>query len=64
MSWKVIFTLIKFLPEFVALANRILDMAEKGYTEIQIRKKIKGLRDAFDEEDPRNMSRGINDQFH
>ena len=60
---STIITLLKFLPEFVALAKTILSLVKKGKTEIQVRQALKEVDKAFKEVRHETRARMLNDIF-
>jgi len=63
MTFTMFIQILKILPELVSLAKTLLQKAEDGWTELQIKNAIKGIDEAFNEKDPQISARKLNDIF-
>lgn len=58
-----ILTILKYLPDFIELAQRIGGMVEEGVDYLQIKNAMKRIDKAFLIKDPKERARTINDEF-
>ena len=58
-----IWVLVKFLPELVSLLKTIIELTEKGVTEIKVKRKIRSIDRAFKAKTARERSQALNDAF-
>lgn len=56
-------TLVKYLPEFIALAKAVLKMVADGVEESKIRDAITQIDSAFDNPDKAAGAKELNDAF-
>ncbi len=60
---KGIFAVLKFLPELVSFLKLLVDLTEKGVEKIEIMNAVKKIGQAFNDPDPKNRARRLNDVF-
>lgn len=60
---KDILTLLKYLPEFLAMAKSIGQATMDGIGELQIRQSLKRIDKAFLLKKPQARAGGLNDEF-
>lgn len=63
MTWKTIWAFIKFLPEFIRLANRLAAAFEEGVTVIKLKGKFKDIDEAFENPDAQSSAGDLDSVF-
>ena len=60
---KIALTIIKFLPELLALLKTLTELVDSGLEELKIKRHLKAIDNAFKETDAAKRARLLNDVF-
>jgi len=64
MGWvQIVSTILKYLPELVALIKTLAQKGENAVEEAVIRKRLTAITEAFSNPDRAQAARGLNDAF-
>ena len=64
MGWvQIVSTILKYLPELVALIKTLAQKGENAVEEAVIRKRLTAITEAFSNTDRAQAARGLNDAF-
>jgi len=61
--WAGLKVILQYGPELIDLLKSIVEMSKNGITNLQVKARIKGVSNAFEEKDLATSARMLNDIF-